>query len=305
MAAIILAGAVAIPAQTAFLLSDFENGANLNTLEGYWYFFGDASSEGNSRITTSDPTTGFWDKSSLGEGYGGSKYSGRFGWMFGDKRPICGTECTYDPEVNMVSEFFSGGATFRDLSGATHLRFHSKANTPVKVSFLVRQASIKDNAFYRQEIEVGKEWKEFTIALQASDAFMQPTWGARVPFDLSKAVALQLQVSLGSNPVLASDTLLIDDVMIVGWTPPNSGAIRPSLPGRDEAGNGLVTLGFSQRLSISLAGAPADRGGEVLVQDLRGRVLARSAYSKGQPAAEVSLRTSQNGLAMVRIVPSP
>ena len=304
IAAILLATSAVGMAQDPFVLSDFESGAGMNSLGGYWYFFGDKGSEGNSRITTSDSITGMWDTSSVGNGYGGSVHSGRFGWVFGDKRPVCGTECTYDPEVNMTTELFAAGDSVRDLSGATQIRFHAKANAPVKVSFLVRIASVKDYAFHRQEIEVTRDWKEFTIALQGSSSFSQPSWGARVPFDPSQVIAFQWQAGKGRNPDLTSDTLLIDDLRIVGWVPPNPNGIRRAPHALPGARSRFVALGQPGRISVSLADVPTGRGGEILVQDIRGRVLARHAFRAGQAAAEVQLGSGRTGLAMVRIVPS-
>jgi len=303
MAFILFVAAAATQAQSDFLLSDFESGAGTNALGGYSYFFGDAGSGGNSRITTGDSINGYWDASSVGEGYGGSEHSGRFGWVFGDKHPTCGTGCTYDPEVNMVTEFFSAGDTVRNLSGATHIRFHAKANTPVKVSVLVRTANVRDYAYYRQEIEVTQNWKEFSVALLASNTFSQPSWGAHVPFELSQAQSLQWQVSKGSNAAMAGDTLLIDDLKIAGWNPPQPDGIHAAVPDRTRNRSRFVTLGFSDHLSVSLGDASVGHGGEVLIQDLRGRILAQSAYHAGQSTTEISL-SGHNGLATVRMVPS-
>lgn len=304
VAANVLGLALAANAQDkSFLLSDFESGAGMNALSGYWYHFSDVNNEGNSKITTYDSVTGFWDATSVGEGFGGSTYSGALGFVFGDKRPTCGATCTFDPEVTLATDLRNGD-TVANLTGATHVTFAAKANTPLKVSFLAVLHSIKDHAHWRQVVDVGTEWKEFSIALQASATFSQPTWGLRVPFDASQVTHFHWLVTKGLNSTLLSDTLLIDDVKVVGWTPPDPSSLRRA--GRHAAGlgSGLRALGLSDGFTVSLAGAPAGRGGMVRVQDLSGRVLAQVPYGAGQEKMAVPLRNARAGLALVRILPS-
>lgn len=100
--------------------------------------------------------TGYWDASSLGGGFGGSTHSGRMGWNFGDNRPTCGTDCTFDPEMNTATVLREGDSA-RKLTGAFAITFAAEANQPIKASFQVVTSGIKDHSRYRQAVEVGAE----------------------------------------------------------------------------------------------------------------------------------------------------
>ena len=244
------------------MLSDFESGAGQNALSAYWYYFTDSGNEGNSKVTTMDSVTGYWDMTSVGEGFSSSVYSGRMGFVFGDKRPVCGPACTFDPEVTMATNLFSAD-TVLDLTGATRINFAARSETPAKVTFLVLTAGVKDFAHYQQVVDIGKEWKEYSVVLQASPNFNQPSWGARVPFDLSKVTQLHWKVSKALNKTLAGDTLLIDDVKIIGWEPPIVTALRPRQAlsrSTFPAGTGTVVDGIGRRFPVRYGDARVSAG---------------------------------------------
>ena len=89
---------------------------------------------------------------------------------------------------------------------------------------------------------------------------------------------------------------------ILGWAPADPTSIRASAA-RGGAGK-AVALGFANRLTISLAGAPAGRGGKVFVQGVDGRLLAQGAYRAGQGMVELPWGSGRPGLGFVRILPS-
>lgn len=280
MTALALGLAMAAAAQEkSYLLSDFESGAGQNSLSGFWFYFTDIGNEGNSRITTADTVTGYWDSTSVGEGFGGSTFSGRMGFQFGDKRPTCGATCTFDPEVTLATDLRSGDSV-QNLTGATHVNFAAKAKTPVKVTFLVLTAGIKDFSHYRQVIDIGTEWKEYSVVLKSSPTFAQPSWGVRVPFDPSQVTHFHWQVSQGLNTGMTGDSLLIDDVKILGWEPIIVTKVAPSVAASRVSGR--PSLGFGENLHLSLADVPGNRGGTVRIRDLAGRSLLQAAYQPGQ-----------------------
>lgn len=304
MSAFALGLAMAATAQEkSYLLSDFESGAGQNALSGFWFYFTDIGNEGNSKITTADSISGYWDATSVGEGFGGSTYSGRMGFQFGDKRPTCGLTCTFDPEVTLATDLRSGDSV-QNLTGATHVNFAAKAQTPVKVTFLVLTAGIKDFSHYRQVIDIGTEWKEYSVVLKASPTFSQPSWGLRVPFDPSQVTHFHWQVSQGLNKGMASDSLLIDDIKIIGWEPPIVTQVAPSVTA--SRASGRQSLGFGENLHLSLADVPGNRGGTVRIQDLAGRGLLQAAYQPGQRTLD--LRVGQGNRAespyVIQILPA-
>lgn len=274
-----------------FVLSDFEAGGPTNNLFGYWFFYGDASNEGNSKITTCDSITSTFDTSSVaGPGNAGSAYTARLGFVYGDKMPTCGTACTYDQEVAIGTDLRVGSDTVMNLTGATAVSFFAKAGKPVKVKFAVNLASVGDFAHYSQTLDVGTGWKEYTVQLKASAAFSQPNWGKPVPWNSAQVQTLNWVITKALNKTLASDTLFIDDVKILGWDP--SGVRMEKRIAR----SGMRLENGVQGLTLTVPSTLRNQAGFIRIDDLAGREVATARYAKGQETVIVtpaSMRRSQ------------
>jgi hypothetical protein len=283
-----------------FVLSDFEAGGPTNNLFGYWFFYGDADSQGNSKITTCDSLTSTFDTSSVaGPGNAGSSYSARLGFVFGDKMPSCGAGCTYDQEVAIGTDLRVGADTVMNLTGATAITFFAKAVKPVKVKFAINLATVTDFSHYSQTIDVGTEWKEHTVQLKASPVFAQPNWGKPVPWNNAVVQTLNWVVTKGLNKTMTSDTLYVDDVKILGWEPTGLRRIH------QVTRSGLRLQEGPQGLTLTVPSDMRNRAGFIRIDDLAGREAATARYTQGQETVIVtpaSLRRSQ-GPFFARILP--
>jgi hypothetical protein len=264
---------------TDFLLNDFESGGSTNNLFGYWFYYNDAPNKGNSRILTCDSVSGAFDSSSLSlPGYGGSAAAGRMGWAFGDKNPSCGDSCSYDPEVGFGTDLRSGDSV-ANLTGATAITFWAKANKAVKILFVINLNTVKDYSNYRQTLDVGTDWRLFTVNLKASAAFAQPTWGKPVAWDPTQVTTINWVATMALNKTLASDTLIVDDIKILGWDP----LAVPVLGGPTAHGSNALRMESSPfGLRLTLPEALRARDGQLRIDDLGGRQVARARYRKGQ-----------------------
>lgn len=260
-----------------FVLADFENPGPTNNLFGYWFYYNDAANQGNSRITTCDTLSGGFDTTSIGPGRNGSVGAGRMGFVFGDKMPVCGDSCSYDPEVGFGTDLRSADSV-ADLTGATYINFWARSNHPLTVLFTVTLLPVKDYAHYRQTITTGTEWKQYSIALKKSPQFSQPTWGKPVAWDPKQITTINWVVTKAFNKSLPSDTLMVDDIEVMEWDP-FAVSVRSAhrMPSR-----GLRASHGPQGLSISIPSGMGGRGGVIRVGDLMGRELVRALYRQGE-----------------------
>lgn len=274
-----------------FVLADFEAGGPTNNLFGYWFYYNDAANQGNSRITTCDTISGGFDTTSIGPGRNGSVGAGRMGFVFGDKMPVCGDSCAYDPEVGFGTDLRSTDST-ADLSGATYINFWARSNHPLTVLFTVTLLPVKDYAHYRQTITTGPEWKQYSIALKKSPQFSQPTWGKPVAWDPRQITTINWVVTKAFNKALASDTLMVDDIEVMEWDPFATSIRAARAPGA----RGLRVSRGAEGLRLLLPEDMRGRDGVVRVGDLMGREVARAPFRKGEDRlliGSASLRGSQ------------
>lgn len=277
----LLALACLAPAAAAqdkkFVLADFENPGPTNNLFGYWFFYTDATNQGNSKVTTCDSIAGAFDSSSIGPGRNGTVGAGRMGFELGDKLPSCGATCTYDQEVGFGTDLRSTDSV-ADLSGATYINFWAKSNKTLNVLFVVTLLPVKDYAHYRQTLSVGPEWKQYSIALKASPQLAQPTWGKVVPWDSKQITTINWVVTKAFNKSTTSDTLLVDDIEVMEWDPFATSIRAARAPGA----RGLKVSRHAEGLRLSLPEDLRGRDGAVRVGDLMGREVARALFRKGE-----------------------
>ena len=281
---ILLAAAPSFAADsTSTLVSDFEDGLGGNNLLGRWFYFNDEASGGNSKVTTADTSHGWWDSTSLGAGYGGSKYCGRLGFRFGDKKAgkCDSTACNQWNDAGIGTELKYLDSV-QDIRGATSLTFMAKAATPMKVVFLLNTFNVKDYSFYRQTFAIGVDWKQYTVTLKRSASFAQAAWGnPQVPLDLGMVTGISWDATTADNPGLKGDTLSLDDVRINGWkwVDPFGLGIGPRPISMGAAGSGAGRAGGLRhgRILETLQGSD----GSLWIGDASGR------GTRSRPVAEM------------------
>lgn len=293
---IILASAAlavaAIPAlgQTPFVFDDFDDGFTANNVGGSWFFWDDSEGGGDSKILSGDTSfkpTEFLPPASLDAGQGGTTYAAKMEFVYGTKKPSCGTGCTYEPEVGLGADMRTGSDTAADLTGATHISFWVKGTVAMKGRFMAATTDITDYAFYGTDLAVTTEWKEYKIDLKSAAQFAQPSWATvKKPFNFAKVNGLEFAFSKEANASLIGGTFFLDGVSIHGWTlPVDPVSVRG---GRSAAFPRLLAVERDGGFLVALPKKEIDRAGIVEAVGADGRMLGRTAYARGR--ATVSLR---------------
>jgi hypothetical protein len=276
------------PDSNSTLVSDFEDGLGNNLLNGRWFYFSDEGNGGNSRITSADSVSGWWDSTSVGLGYGGSKYSGVLGFRFGDKKAgTCDTVACNQWNDAGIGTDMRWLDSAQNLTGAVDITFWAKAAQPAKVTFLLGTANIKDYSFYRQSLAVSKDWKQFTVTLKKSAVFNQATWGSpQLPLDLSQVTNFSWDVNSADNPSLKGDTIYLDDIRVNGWKwkDPFETGIRVANTGI--GGRALHARIKDGMLRLRLPTAWSVQGGSLSIGNAAGRELVRVRFRAEQELIE-------------------
>jgi hypothetical protein len=231
-----------VPDTTNYNMSDFEISNPMSTpLNGFWFTYGDRLTPteidtvmGNSRITSFDSSSGGplydslynYDERTFPVGRSGvaGSRSMRFAYELGDRRLSCGAACTYDPYVGFGLTFTTmmdtAGYNILDLTGATAISFWAKAEKDsIMVNFSVGTKDTTPNTSdYGKTLKItGPEWKKYTISLVEPTGMTQPSWATKKSFDLKRATGIGFGINRGTNSLLPSNTLFIDDVVIENW----------------------------------------------------------------------------------------
>lgn len=289
MTGLVLASAVSARAQTPIstMVSDFESGGSTNNLGGYWYFYDDRTSAGESVVTTADSAFQYqWDSTTFVPGSGGSEKGVKLGFILGTASPSCGTGCTFPSQVGMGTNM--PGDTGLDITGAMSISFWAKADAPLKVVFTVGTSDVTDNGSYADVVPVTTEWTQYTVPLVPGKDFAQPSWAVKKAFNPAHFNSLGWMVGKGGNAGLTQGAFYLDNVSIEGWAPP---AIvdRISLAGHS-AGDGkraMRLIGTGNLVKVELTEALRERPGTLEAMDARGQVLGRASFGKRD--AEVAL----------------
>lgn len=301
------AAATPVPADTgSTLVSDFEDGLGSNLLNGRWFYFNDEGNGGNSKITSADSVSGWWDSTSVGAGFGGSRYSGRLGFRFGDKKAgKCDTAACNQWNDAGIGTDLRWQDSVQNLTGAVDITFWARAAQPAKVTFLLGTANVKDYSFYRQSLSVTAAWKQFTVTLKKSALFNQASWGSpQVPLDLTQATTLSWDVNTADNPTLKGDTLYLDDIRINGWKwkDPFETAIRSGSPARGAFA--MPALERGGMLRIRIPDAWRKTGGAISISDIAGRESVRVPFRAGQERVEAAVPGAMAGRRLfIRMAP--
>lgn len=301
-----------------YVVTDFESGQLNTPLNGYWYVFTDRNSAtpvdtvfGNSVLTSFDEG-GFPFYDSLGNpdprtfpaGHGdGSTRALRFAYQLGDRRLSCGESCTYAPYVGFGLGFSTLADTV-DLTGAAGIAFWAKAEkAPLVLNVSVGTRDTSTTApDYSQRFVLDTAWKRCTIELKASEAFKQPAYGPRKPFNPTVVKSMNFGVNRGENDSLPENALHLDDLVILAWSWVDPTAI-PRRPARAGSAPKLALSWAGSLVRIRLPEAWAGKPGQVQAVDAAGRILGRAAF--GPAMHEVALdvgRTARQGVRF-RILP--
>jgi hypothetical protein len=99
---------------------------------------------------------------------------------------------------------------------------------------------------------------------------------------------------------MTSDTLLVDDVQVLGWDPFALGVLAE----RTSQGARLRLTRGADGLTFNLPQAMRASGGILKVLDMTGREAARASYSKGQASVNFPSRElGHSGPLFIRALP--
>jgi hypothetical protein len=253
-AAAVCMAAGAARAQDA-LIDDFEGQSNQNKFMSYWYFYNDAANQGTSKVNSSKPGTAtellFDPAVSLGADETGGK-AAKLDYEMGPTPLSCGGTCTFGQFVGFGTDMTPSKKAL-DLTGATKITYKAKAAAPTVVVFQVSITSVTsqagDQAFAVHEVthNIGTSWKTYEAALSETalkDALKQPSWAKpAVPFNPKEVEKIAWKVSMDAATNPLKGTLLIDSVMVRGYTWPNPYACMTCL-GAPGAGTGALLSDF-------------------------------------------------------------
>lgn len=287
-----LAGILALSAsaQEPFNFDDFDDGFADNNAGGSWHYWDDSEGGGNSRILSGDTSfkpTEFNDSSLASPGQGGTEYAARIEFIYGDKKPACGTGCTYDQEVGIGSDMRTGEDTAADITGATHISFWVKASVPMKTRFMASTADIADYSYYGTDIALTTDWKEHKIDLKSASQFAQPAWAtAKKAFNFAKVTGLEFAFSKGINAAVAGGTFYVDNLKIHGWTlPVDPVAVRRTA---SHGAPRLLALGADGLWTVSVPASASS--GSLSAYDMDGSLVAVARFKAGQASVPMDLR---------------
>lgn len=295
--------AAAVPALSAdHLISDWEDRSATHSLGGDWYYVTDEESMGQSRVLTGDtvfhPTA--IDSSSFAPGAGGSSACLQMGFVFGAVKPTCGDSCFYDPEVTIEASLASDTMPWIDFTGSSGISFQAKADKAMKVRFIASTSEVADYAYYGSDLDIGTEWKTYTVALDSSATFAQPSWKtADVSFNKAAVTGFLFLISKENNTI-DGGTFFLDDVKALGWEKPVVSGIHRKASAKVRAAIPASPLGGQLRVEI-----PADKsalGGTAEVWSLAGSLIARKAFRKGEKSLRIPVAAGIKRAA-VRFVP--
>jgi hypothetical protein len=235
---LILAGLLtaAVSAKAQAIVDNFEAGSNQNKFLGYTYFYDDSKDGGDSKVLSSKPglVAGellFDSAKSVGEGAEGSTKSLKLDFTFGATKPSCGAACTYGQAVGVGTQLVPGTDNGKviNLTTATSITFMAKATVSMKLRVEVTTKNVTDFGYFRAEPTVGTTWAPVTFLLEPGlGGVARPAWAETktpgVLFAKDSVQKLQIQISADDNPTLTAGTLLIDNIVIGGytWVPPSA-----------------------------------------------------------------------------------
>jgi hypothetical protein len=302
--------AAAAPSQASTVVADFEVVGSTTGQGGYWYFYDDRTSQGESYVTTADSAAAYrWDSAAFVPGAGGGNYAVELGFVLGAKSPVCGPACTYPAQVGMGTSI--AGGLEMDISGATAISFRAKAKAPIKVVFTVGTSDVKDNGFYAALVNVTTEWAKYTVPLAAGKDFAQPAWAAKKPFDASRFISLGWMIGKADNAGLTAGAFDLDDVVIEGWEAPLDPAsiaaapVSAAYPRIIRVGNRIrVDLGHGGMGRGGLERGEGRNPGLLEATDASGRTLGRTAYRADAREVELDLGSrAANGPIYLHVTP--
>ncbi len=239
------------------LLDDFSDGDNANNLEQYWYYYDDnrltgpddrpLASPGSRQSDITVPYSLMYREAAGNKAdtfrirnysfcvkeQSGNKY-GAMPFLLGEKWKVSWGYAY--PYVGMVTMLAVDGRSI-DLTGATRVSFKMRSHAnQLTVGFQFRTLDIaRDSSFayFGRVIAVDTAWAQFHIAIPQD--LMQPGWTAaaqaKFALDVNHATELAWEVHGENNPMIASDTVDIDDIVIEGdfsSPPPNPPPTRPA-----------------------------------------------------------------------------
>lgn len=296
---------LAIPATKAYsadhLISDWEDRSSSHSLGGSWYYVTDQSSQGQSRVLTGDTlfTPAAIDTTSFAAGAGGSSACLQMGFVFGAVKPTCGDSCFFDPEVAIEASLASDTMPWVDFTGSAGISFQAKADKPMKVRFIATTSEVADYAYYGSDLQVGTEWKTFTVALDSSATFAQPAWkSASVSFNKAAVTGF---VFLASKEVNLFDTatLFLDDVKVLNWEKPAAVSIRRSVrDARARAGALPASFTAGGLLTAEIPAAWTSIGGMVEAWSAEGSLLGRMAFRKGDKTLKMPVASGSRRIVL-------
>lgn len=177
-----------------FLIEDCEDGNNKTLLGSEWYIATDSAKGAASKaFITREPDGNIM---LTGEGYK-SKVS--FGMSFrlskGDYSfnpfVICGFKLFADDYQPFDASKYSGVSYF--FKGPAH-------------QIRIETGEVTDFCYYSISIPASGDWERITVPFEK---LSQPSWGTKVPFDISSVKGISWQISGNDND---SSTIMIDDI---------------------------------------------------------------------------------------------
>jgi hypothetical protein len=236
-------------------VDDFVAGTNQSKFMAYWYFYNDVVNLGTSKVISSKPGTGtellFDPTLSIGVDEAGGK-AAKLQYQMGPTPLSCGGTCTFGQFVGMGTDLTPSKKAL-DLTGATKITYKAKAEAPTTVVFQVNITSVTsqtgDQAFAVHEVthNIGTSWKTFEAVFSETalkDALKQPSWAKPlVPFNPKEVEKIAWKVSMDAATNPLAGTILIDSVVVRGYTWPNPYACMPCI-GAAGAGTGALLSDF-------------------------------------------------------------
>lgn len=228
------------PTDTAhYVMADFESNIQGTPLNGYWFNFtdrGTVSAEdtalmGNSTITSLDSMgnpfydTNFnYDAKSYPLGRLGEPetHSLHMGFALGNRPLSCGADCSYAPYVGWGLNFTTRFAPRNtlDFTGATAISFWAKSDSDtvmVGISVNMSDTTAPNAADYGTVLQIGPQWKKYTISLGSNTTLSQPGWSSPKEFNLKNVTGIGFSFNKNDNSNKPTNGIALDDILIENW----------------------------------------------------------------------------------------
>jgi len=212
------------------VVDDFEAGTNQNKFLAYSFFYDDSKDSGNTVVSSATPGAPgelvFDPTLSVGEGANGSTKSAKLAFTYGNKKPSCGTGCTYGNMAGFGTGFIEepkdGSVASLDMTGASSITFMAKADKAMVMRVEIATAPVLDFGYHLFQASLTTTWQTFTIPLVEGIGFAQPAWADPVVFDVTKMQKIQFAISADDNTGLTGGVVNIDNIVVHGykWVPP-------------------------------------------------------------------------------------